>query len=322
LSKAIKRTIIQVDVDGIWTCRACYGTESPLHPDIIYSEGIPNILKLFRKYGVSATFFIVGKDTLIPEKREAILRIRDEGHEIANHSFSHLFGFSKLDSSAKEDEIARAEEALSDITGEMVYGFRAPGYDVSEDILKILGKRGYIYDSSVLPTFAGPVIRRISRAKLKDVLGADELKTRSNHYGKLSYGLAPMRPYRPSFKKIWHEESEDNDNKVWELPISTSRFFRMPIHSSFILALCQINYKLGMSIMRWEMKVRGTYMNYLFHPLEFVDIRDHKDLKVQNGAGLPFSRKIYICEEILDRLSSGSRPVSTIEFLRSEGIAA
>ena len=47
------------------------------------------------------------------------------------------------------EEIERAHELLSEVAGERIQGFRAPGYDISAEILGVLEDLGYLYDSSI-----------------------------------------------------------------------------------------------------------------------------------------------------------------------------
>lgn len=64
------------------------------HPDIIpYSDtGVSEILAIERKYSVKSTFNIVAQ--LLGDVRPIIETIRDDGHEIASHSYSHQLFWS------------------------------------------------------------------------------------------------------------------------------------------------------------------------------------------------------------------------------------
>ncbi len=87
------------------------------------SEGTPQILEILRAYGVPATFFQVGANVVrLPEVARAV---RDEGHEIGNHSFTHpLFAFRPA--GFLESELRRAQEAIERHTGARPAWFRAP----------------------------------------------------------------------------------------------------------------------------------------------------------------------------------------------------
>ena len=87
------------------------------------SEGTPAILDVLARHGVPATFFQVGANVdRLPEIARAV---RDAGHEIGNHSYSHpLFCFRS--SGFMENDLRRAQEAIRRHTGANPAWFRAP----------------------------------------------------------------------------------------------------------------------------------------------------------------------------------------------------
>jgi peptidoglycan-N-acetylglucosamine deacetylase len=87
------------------------------------SEGTPAILEVLSRYGVPATFFQVGANV---DRLPGIARaVRDAGHEIGNHSYSHpLFCFHST--SFMESDLRRAQETIARHTGTRPTWFRAP----------------------------------------------------------------------------------------------------------------------------------------------------------------------------------------------------
>ncbi len=55
------------------------------------SAATPEILETLSDYGIKATFFVVGK--MAKANPSLIARIREEGHRLGNHSYSHEFDF-------------------------------------------------------------------------------------------------------------------------------------------------------------------------------------------------------------------------------------
>lgn len=55
------------------------------------SISTPQSLEILKYYNVKATFFCIGKNII--EDKELTQRIITDGHQIANHSFSHLNGW-------------------------------------------------------------------------------------------------------------------------------------------------------------------------------------------------------------------------------------
>jgi polysaccharide deacetylase family protein (PEP-CTERM system associated) len=109
------------------------------------------ILELLKKKDVKATFFVVGQ--VAKDNPLLIKEICNQGHEIANHSFSHkaLWNLSYSDA---QNEILSTNEVLQNITGKKVIGFRAPFASLDHRsywLPSFLEKEGFLYDSSIFP---------------------------------------------------------------------------------------------------------------------------------------------------------------------------
>jgi len=87
------------------------------------SEDIPDILNTLREHDVKATFFIIG--VWAEKNPDEVKMIADEGHDVANHSYSH-YKMSSLNSSAIKSEILKCDRVLKKITGKDVELFRPP----------------------------------------------------------------------------------------------------------------------------------------------------------------------------------------------------
>jgi polysaccharide deacetylase family protein (PEP-CTERM system associated) len=100
---------------------------------------------------VKATFFIVGE---IAQTHPALVRdIHAAGHEVGSHSWDHrrVHHFTPR---TFRDDLLRSKEALEDVTGEAVAGFRAPTFSVMRQTawaIDVLAECGFEYDSSVFP---------------------------------------------------------------------------------------------------------------------------------------------------------------------------
>ena len=107
-----------------------------------------------------ATFFILG---WIAQRLSHLAReIHARGHEVASHGFNHNLCNHESPDVLKRD-LADSRKLLEDIIGRPVYGYRAPSFSVSEEILEIIEESGYLYDSS-LNTFR--MNRRYGRVDL------------------------------------------------------------------------------------------------------------------------------------------------------------
>ncbi len=105
--------------------------------------------------GATGTFFILG---LFAEKHPAVVReLRDAGHEIACHGYGHV-QVHLLDPQSFRDDLRRAKDVISSITGDVLTGYRAPVFSIGAGnlwALDVLCDEGFRYDSSIFP-IAGP----------------------------------------------------------------------------------------------------------------------------------------------------------------------
>jgi peptidoglycan/xylan/chitin deacetylase (PgdA/CDA1 family) len=74
----------------------------------------PRLLKMLRDRGIKATFFCVGQ--CVAENPEIAQQIVQEGHEIANHSWSHP-SLSKMTEAAVKDQLDRTHNVIRQTTG-------------------------------------------------------------------------------------------------------------------------------------------------------------------------------------------------------------
>ncbi|MEW5896140.1 MAG: polysaccharide deacetylase family protein [Nanoarchaeota archaeon] len=291
-----KTGTIQVDMDGLWTNLEYYGYKSEIYPDVVFESSIPRFLDLFAKYNIRATFFLVGKDGECKNKIGLIREISKAGHEIANHSYSHRFGFRKLSSGEKLWEISKGEEVIRKITGKRPLGFKAPGFDLDGEILKILEERGYLYDSSIIPTPFYPLILRINR-----LFSGGEKRT----YGPgHSWVFAPHRPYHPSPDKIVKE----GEMQLREVPCSVMPWLRVPFHPTFAA-------KFGRSYFNFAYQMNSQfspYLNYAFHAADLSD--DLTDSRLGHLSKISFQKRFPLCEKIIGKISHDYEIVTTQDF--------
>jgi len=84
----------------------------------------PKLLGLLREKGVKATFFVVGKRA--DQHPEIVRRAWEEGHLIANHTWSHYSLFCFLTPSRLRAEIERGTESVRRSCGFRPRSFRSP----------------------------------------------------------------------------------------------------------------------------------------------------------------------------------------------------
>jgi peptidoglycan/xylan/chitin deacetylase (PgdA/CDA1 family) len=107
----------------------------------VSANGTKIILDILKKYQIKATFFSTATFAIhIPE---LLNRIIDEGHELASHTYYH--------SSFEVIDLVNSKKKLEELSKTEVIGFRMPRMQPVDE--KEIFKAGYIYNSSINPTF-------------------------------------------------------------------------------------------------------------------------------------------------------------------------
>lgn len=104
------------------------------------ADDIPSILETLRKEDVKATFFFVGQ--WAEKFPDTIKMIAKDGHDIANHSYSHL-RMGTLDRERISKEISQCGKSLSEIAGKEVDLFRPPYGDYNNTVITTARSLGY-----------------------------------------------------------------------------------------------------------------------------------------------------------------------------------
>ena len=98
------------------------------------------ILDILREYHVKATFFLVGENA--EWYPEIVAREAREGHELGNHSYSHV-DLKKADRAAVCREIDEAERAIWENFEYRPHLLRPPGGCYGDTLVKVAADRDY-----------------------------------------------------------------------------------------------------------------------------------------------------------------------------------
>jgi len=98
----------------------------------------PEILDVLSKYDAKATFFIVGENA--EKNPELALRIHDENHELAIHTYTHPF---KTNVSNLLKEIKQTHATIYGITGYSPVLFRPVEGQYTDAMIDAIHKEGY-----------------------------------------------------------------------------------------------------------------------------------------------------------------------------------
>jgi polysaccharide deacetylase family protein (PEP-CTERM system associated) len=109
------------------------------------------LLEQLESHDIEATFFIVGQ--IAHSHPELVRAIHRAGHEVGSHGWDHRRVLAMAPGDFRED-VRRSKDALEQITGEPVLGYRAPTFSIVRKTgwaLDVLAELGLLYDSSIYP---------------------------------------------------------------------------------------------------------------------------------------------------------------------------
>lgn len=89
------------------------------------------LLDGLRQRGVHATFFLIG--SLVEENAELVQRMKEDGHQIGNHSYDHA-KLTEMTCTTALADIAHGDEVLRRVLGEDEYWVRPPYGFIGEEI--------------------------------------------------------------------------------------------------------------------------------------------------------------------------------------------
>lgn len=98
----------------------------------------PQILDILKKYNVKATFYVIGEK--VSYNKKIIKREFEEGHEIGNHTYTHI-NVSKNGYNTIKKEVGDTQNAVKSITGIYPKTFRPPYRAISKDMCQIMKEK-------------------------------------------------------------------------------------------------------------------------------------------------------------------------------------
>ena len=299
---------ISLDLDNQWSYMKIHGDEGWEEYPSYFDIFIPHVLDLLDELELKITFFIVGKDAESEDNRKYLRMITERGHEVGNHSYSHESWLQRYSYDEIEKEIVVAEDAIEKATGQRPKGFRGPGFSWSYDLLKILEKRGYLYDASTLPTYIGPLARKYYF--MKSDLSKKEKKARKELFGKFTEGFRKLKPY-------FHDLGAGK--KIAEIPVTTMPVFKLPFHLSYLIYISNIS----MLIMRLYLgiainlcKFTRTPVSFLLHPLDIIGGDKLSELAFFPGMNVYTENKVHVFKTVLTKIKRNFELVQISEFIK------
>ncbi|WP_157987878.1 polysaccharide deacetylase family protein [Jiangella endophytica] len=108
-----------------------------------HPEQTPQVLRILRRYDITATFCVVGEMARLYPK--LVREIADEGHRLCDHTITHDTSLPDRDPDVIEDEIAGTLDAIEDaVPGVDVPFFRSPGGNFAANVNEIAAEHDQV----------------------------------------------------------------------------------------------------------------------------------------------------------------------------------
>jgi hypothetical protein len=280
---------VHIDCDPLWVYAQEYGVKPDYGDTSIYECALPAFLELFRAFEIKATFFIIGRDLALPACARFCATALRDGHALGNHTLSHLWDYRRASREVKRAEIADCHDAMRSALGYACKGFRCPGYYFDEDMATVLRDLDYHYDASVLPGVAVYL--------MKQFYSLCNRAGKRKRFGRGSYLFAARTPGLV--------EPDAGARRLWEFPIATSPWLRLPIHSTFVFLWGR--YLFDHTLRR--ARRRREHLVYLFHAIDLLD----------GGVAGALARKVATLKQPLETRARTVRALLTA--LREESLS-
>jgi len=283
---------VSVDLDGLGCYAAIHGLDAAALPEralqAVPVAAVSRLCELFSALRLRATFFAIGSELGTSGGAQALRAAAEAGHDVASHSHAHDYAFSRLPPDEIDADLARAERAIRDAVGKTPRGFRAPGYTLSPALLDVVRARGYLYDSSLLPSppyyaakAAAIALHALRGRRSRSILGGP---------GQLFWRRAPH----------WR-------GGVRELPVATLPLLRAPVIGTVVLAVPR---RFAAALARGA--AAGGHFNLELHGIDVLDASDATpELAAhQPGLRLPAAEKLRRLGVLLETVRATAEPLT------------
>jgi peptidoglycan/xylan/chitin deacetylase (PgdA/CDA1 family) len=307
---------VSVDLDAVecyFRIHALPGPPPESARFAILQRCLPRFAELFARHGVQATFFVVGRDLdEDAQGRRTLAELAAAGHELANHSYAHLYDLTRLPAARQADEVDRAHGAIAACAGAAPVGFRAPGYETSAGLIDLLCQRGYAYDSSTFPAVPYYLAKAAVMAGLR-------LRGRKSGsiLGRPGVLRAPRDPYRPAARDAYRTGHQP----IIELPMTVTPWLRLPVFGTALVAApAWLRRRLVAAALREPL------FNLELHGIDLADAEADGFppalIAVQPDLRVPLARKLAALDETLTAARAAGARFLPLRTAATEAVAA
>lgn len=178
---------------------------------------IPRILETYRKFGLKQSFFIPG--WCMEQYADTVELILKDGHEIGHHGWIHEDPVATAGN--QREWIEKALDAYARIVGGKPSGYRAPVYNITQEVIDLLIEHGFQYDSSLMADDI-PYLMKTASGELYEMpvhWGTDDWPPFA-HYDEIGY-MMPVRSPSAGLQGFWEE---------FEAQYEAGGFFMLIVH--------------------------------------------------------------------------------------------
>ncbi|KNG93097.1 polysaccharide deacetylase family protein [Pseudaestuariivita atlantica] len=179
---------------------------------------IPRILATYRRLGIKQSFFIPG--WCMQTYPRAVEMMLEDGHEIGHHGWIHEDPIVTR-GAAQEEAFEKALEVHKRMTGKTPRGYRAPVYNITLQVVDLLVKHDFRYDSSMMGDDV-PYRLQTAQGSLYEMpvhWGTDDWPPFA-HYDEIGY-MMPVRGPSAGLGAFWEE---------FEAQYEAGGFFMLIVH--------------------------------------------------------------------------------------------
>ena len=293
---------MSVDLDEVRLYSEIHGLPGAGLCHAVYDVALTRLRDFAAELALPLTLFVVAGDLGRAENVRALRGMIAGGHEIGNHSLDHWYDLTRRDPVEQRHQVEQANLRLQTELGVRPTGFRAPGYTVTDELLRVLGDCNMAYDSSVFP--CPPYYA----AKASALLAMKWRGQRSRSVLDSPRVLcAPSSPYRVG-QPYWSRGAG-----LLELPIQVAGALRLPFIGTTLTLL-------GPSAARLLTRslLGQSFINLELHGIDFLDSRDVPGelARVQPDVRVPWLRKRETLAAVLGLLRARG-----YEFMRLDQAA-
>lgn len=299
---------ISLDLDNKWAYLKAHGNPAWESYPTYLPKIVPRVLNFLKQRDLKITFFVVGQDAEHEVNHAPLRSIADAQHEIANHSFNHEPWLHLYEPDVLAEEFERTEHNIVKTTGQFPVGFRGPGFSLSDEVLRTLMRRGYLYDGTSFPTFLGPVARTVYF--FTSGLSKEQKDDRKELFGRFRDGFRTLSPYRFAWR----------GRDVIEMPVTTMPLFKLPIHGSYLMFLGKFSTTIARLYFWIALKLcrlMNVEPHILLHPLDFMGFEDDQDMAFFPGMDQPTDKKVQLMSDCIAMLQKNFQVVTMKEHVEA-----